>query len=287
MKKLVAAGLLVVLCLALLHALAFGALFPWSPVKPGYSAHRFDRAVLYAPHAYTLPPGLSDLDALLGQVEADNRLTFGAPLKIVVTDTWAQFNRGALLGFGGTPLPVLGAALQTGTVVYLSPLVHEPARDAAAVLRHELVHALMFQQLPLKETFALVRLDWFEEGLAVLYGNPRDYMSDAEWQAAAGGAAYRAGLLAPHVPPGLAPEDYSRFRLAEYRLFMTYLQKRFGNTRFFRWRDRVLDQPEDPAHAFEEVLDTPMPVVVADFEEAVRTGFFPLEVAGASTRSEP
>jgi len=274
-KRLVLASVLLLALFVLSHASFSGALFPWSPVRPGYAAEPFAGATVVYSHERGLPDALRGADAVVAEVARANRLAFHHPVTIVLADDWGLFNRGALLGWKARPLPVLGAALQTGTVVYLSPLAREPGRDVAAVLRHELTHALMFQQMPLSETFALARLDWFEEGLAVHFGNPGDYPDDAAWRRWARHPGYRFG---PAGDPGLrrVPEELrGPFRLSEYRVFTEYLMDRGGGERFFAFRDGVLRDPGRWDRAFARAFGAGFAEVVADYEAAVRAGEWP------------
>jgi hypothetical protein len=283
-KRILLVSALLLVLFVLSHLSFAGFLFPWSPVRPGYASVSFPGATVVYPkrgglsHAYRATP------AIMEEVERANRLVFHDHVTVVVTDDWGLFNRGALLGMKARPLPVLGAALQTGTVVYLSPLVREPGRDPAGVLRHELTHAVMFQQMPLRRTFALVRLDWFEEGLAVHAGNPRDYLDDAAWRRWAMHPGYRFG---PWGDPELrrVPEEMrGPFRLSEYRVFIEYLMARHGDDRFFAFRDAVLRDPDAHDAAFVRHFGAGFAEVVADFEHAVRAGDWPRAQAVRSPR---
>jgi hypothetical protein len=257
------------------HASTRAVLFPWSPVQPGYAAETFAGATIVYPARRGMPDAYRDAPAILADVARANRLAFRAPVTVVVTDDWGLFNRGTLLGWRATPLPVLGAALQTGTVIYISPLALEPGRDMAGVLRHELTHAVMFQQMRLRETFELVRLDWFEEGLAVRAGNPGDYPDDAAWGRLARHPGYRFGPGGDPELRRVPAEMRGPFRLAEYRVFIEYLVHRYGTDRFFAFRDRVLRDPGGYEQAFVRGLGASFAEAVAGFEEAVRAGAWP------------
>lgn len=275
LQKILIAGV-PVLALSFSYALASGPLFPWSPLKPGYDTVHTGRATLYTPRSAGPVPGLNDIERLMRNVEQAQRLRFRKPIRIVVSDSWGLFNRGALLGWAGRPMPVLGAALQTGTVVYLSPLVLEPGRDPGAALRHELTHALLFQQMPLRDTFDLVRLDWFEEGLAVHFGNAGDYLDDAAWHRLATERDYLFRVTGDARLGRIPPEHRGPFMLAGYRLFIAFLLNRHGEAPFFRYRDRVLAAPDRHEQAYRAVFGEPLSAGVDAFEEAVRSGAWPV-----------
>lgn len=272
-RRMVAGGA-AVFVLALVGMLATaGPLFPWSPVHPGYETERFGRATLIQPKGRAVDVGHPD--TLLAQLERRTGLRFRSPVTIIVTDDWGLFNRGGLLRAGSGPVPVQGAALQTGKVIYLSPLVYERHRDPEAVLRHELTHALLFQQMPLRRTFSLVALDWFEEGLAVHYGNPGDYLDDREWARLSAHPAYVFDPVVPHRPPGLADEMWGSYRLTEYRQFAAFLMQRCGRG-YAAFRNGVIADPDRYAAAYARGCGEPFSAAVAVFGDAVRAGTWPV-----------
>lgn len=272
----VAAVLVGILILLAVHSCTRGLLFPWSPLKPGYAAASFERATLFYPRATDVRRALGDLDLLLAEVEEEVRLRARVPVRVVVAGTWGLFNRGTMLGFSERPFPVLGAALQTGTVIYLSPLAFESDRDPRAVVRHELVHALLFQQMPLRRCFELTRLDWFEEGQAMLFSHSTDarYLDDRTWRTLAG-REYCAGFLDEACFARLPQEQRALFRLAEYRLFVQFLIARHGADAFFRYRDAVLENPARQGEVFHRVLGESFAEAVHAFERGVAGGTWP------------
>jgi hypothetical protein len=284
LKRILMVGTALLVLFILSHASFSGPLFPWSPVRPGYASVSFPGATVVYPKRGGLPDAYRDTRAIMDEVARANRLPFRDHVTVVVTDDWGLFNRGALLGRKAAPLPVLGAALQTGTVVYLSPLIREPGRDPAGVLRHELTHAVMFQQMPLRRTFALVRLDWFEEGLAVRAGNPADYLDDAAWRRWAMHPGYRFGPWGDAELRRVPEEMRGPFRLSEYRVFIEYLMALRGDGRFFAFRDAVLRDPDAHDAAFVRHFGAGLAEVAAGFERAVRAGGWPRAPAVRSPR---
>ena len=274
-KRILRVSIAFLALFVLSHASVSGFLFPWSPVRPGYAAERFDGATVVYPRRSGIPDAYREADAILEEVARANRLSFRDPVTVVVAEDWGLFNRGTLLGWKATPLPVLGAALQTGTVIYISPLAREPGRDLRDVLRHELTHAILFQQMAMRATFELVRLDWFEEGLAVHAGNPGDYMDDAAWARWARHPGYRFGPWGDGELRRIPEELRGVFRLSEYRVFIEFLMDRYGRDRFFAFRDAVLRDPAAYGAAMTRTFGAGFADVVVAFEQAVRGGAWP------------
>jgi hypothetical protein len=62
--------LLVILVVATPWAFAYGPLFPWSAVKPGYDQVTLKRAVIYYPQGRPLNPAYLKVDEFLGEAES-------------------------------------------------------------------------------------------------------------------------------------------------------------------------------------------------------------------------
>jgi len=145
-------------------------------------------------------------------------------VKAIVCSDWKRFNRGMLTFQGSHPQEVLGATLQSGDVIYLSPLLLEPQRDAARTLKHELCHALLYQNTTLQNSFRLARVHWLIEGLAVSNGNAEDYLSAKRWHARAVQGGYLFPIEAdPHIER-MPLSIGAPFMLSEYRFFIEFLR---------------------------------------------------------------
>lgn len=255
-----------------------GVLLPWSPLKPGYDAHPFAAGVVYAPHGVPLAPeyAAARLDSTVRALETSHGLRFHTPVRVVIARTWQQFNRGALIAFDGAPRGILAAALQTGDVVYMSPLEAESRRHPGWALAHELSHALLYQQVSLAESFALHRARWLLEGIAVSTGNPGDYFGAAAFRRIAN--AHPDDVFLPMSDPHVErmPTDTGGpFMLAEYRFFVDDLRARYGDARLRQLLAAVVARPNAPPQAFAATYGIPLDQAAADFVSRVRAGLTP------------
>ena len=271
-----------VLLIVVVRSAAAGVLFPWSPVKPGFETHRFASGRVHVPHGTAYAPDYRAMDSIASRLEALHGLRFRKKVHVVVSRDWRQFNRGTFIARDGSPRPVLGAALQTGDVVYMSPLAAEPGRRPGGILAHELAHALLYQHVSLRGSVALRRERWLLEGLAVHFGNPGDYPGPETFRGLV--RTHPEYVFHPAADPRLdrLPADVGGlFMLAEYRFFIEYLIERFGEDRLRALVRAAVAEPADVPAAFAATYGASLDTVGAEFVRAVRAGQVPALADGA------
>jgi hypothetical protein len=253
----------------------FGALFPWSPIKPGYSSRQFAAGTVYFPSDLIPNPQYAETDRLIQEVQQALHLQFGRKVKVIVCSDWKRFNRGMLTFQGSHPQEVLGATLQTGDVIYLSPLLLEPQRDAARALKHELCHALLYQNTTLQNSFRLARVHWLIEGLGVSNGNAEDYLSAERWHALAVQGGYLFPIEAnPHIER-MPLSIGAPFMLSEYRFFIEFLVDHYGHERLQAYIASLLASAREPEQTFAKVYGFTLDQADKSFGEAVHRGEWP------------
>jgi hypothetical protein len=164
--------------------------------------------------------------------------------------------------------------IQTGTVIYISPDIHQavypprveihddqltlirdpekPFRDLTGFLKHELSHALIYQNTSLRKALKIRR--WFEEGLAVYFGNAHHYYRGAELKTLAIDQRFFFDLLDDSAEPEGIPTGIKfSFMYGAYGEFIRYLIDTYSLERvldFVREYIREPDQEEELFHTF-------------------------------------
>ncbi len=158
--------------LVALGLLAYGPLFVWLPVTPGFVRDRQDLVVILRRPGAAVTAAHGRLGAAARAVETSLGLSFTQPVPIVLCDAWRDLRRfmpwlPVNRGLGARTLPI-------GHVVFVTPLVRDRA-DADVFVRHELVHVLLHQHMPMTQRLDGGKPAWLIEGVATFFGNPGSY----------------------------------------------------------------------------------------------------------------
>ena len=236
----------------LLYALLFGPLFAFSPLKSGFNELRLGRCKVSYPSGATPDPAYSQLDNLMAQTEAFHRLTFKKNVRVIVCASNSQYRRFSLASGNA-------CTIQTGTVIYIRPSISEasypphiayengalkllppanPAkRDLAGFLKHELSHAILYQNTTPWKAMKIKR--WLEEGLAVYFGNSNHYYAGEELRSLAIDDAFWFNLTDEDAGSKEIPGEIRYFfTYGAYGEFVKYLVETHG-------REPVLDFVHD------------------------------------------
>ncbi len=226
----------------------FGPLFPWCPVKPGFAKLRLNRCTILYPKGTQPAPEYATLDTLMEEMEQFHKLRFKKEIQVIVCASNEQCKRFSRQNGHA-------CAVQTGTVLYVRPSIQytayppplgpdgeiipeaeagtQPSRDLTGFLKHELSHALLYQNTSLYKAFRISR--WVDEGLAVYSGNPDHYYRDREFRALAFDRGFFFTLLEEDSEPHVVPKEIKYFfTYGAYGMFMGWLMQLYG-------RDQVLD----------------------------------------------
>jgi len=250
--------------LLVLLAMCDGPLFPWSPVKPGYSHLALSRADVYYPSGVELNPAYRQVDAFIEQAEIFHGLKMPQRITVIASRTWTDFH----LQMPAIRGNVVGAVtLQTGTVIWVTPKLAEKSLDVGEFLRHELSHAILDQNTSLVRSFKLNSQPWFYEGIAVSFGRQQAYLSRDEFVARA-----RSETLLPAFQGGSAD---MRFNYPAWRYFLEYLKRTRGPEAFHSFMLEEIREPDAWRQSFQADFAIPFAAAVSEFETEVRSGNAP------------
>jgi hypothetical protein len=251
-----AGGAIVVL---IAGAFLFGPLFPWSPVKPGYTHYTLHRADVYYPAGTTLEDAYQQIDSYIAEAEKFHRLKMPDRITVVAPGSWGDFRRHAPWQQGTA---VAAITLQTGTVIYVTPKIAEKHLDTGEFLRHELSHAILDQNMTMWRGHKLNGQPWLWEGLAVDFGRQTSYMTDAEFVARA--------RTQPMAPVFNGDGTDMRFDYVAWRDFLQHRINLSGRDRFQEYPLRVMQEPDQARALFPEFFGLSFDAAVEEFQASVR-----------------
>ena len=246
--------LLYVTSLATLLVFPYGPLFPWSPMRPGYDTLQLARADVVYPSGVLVDPAYLDLDKFIMEAEKFHALAMPKRVTVVACRDWADFHRFVPQIRGQA---VAAVTIQTGTAIFVTPKIAEKHLDVAEFLRHELSHAALHQNQGLIDAYRIEQQQWFCEGLAVLFGHQRSYISAAEFRE----RTQETELF----PLFTGPQSDMRFGYQAWRYFLDYWIQTRGRESFLKLEKRCISAPLDCAADRKEI---------EDFQTAVRTGTY-------------
>ncbi|HEV8144774.1 MAG TPA: hypothetical protein VGP79_00255 [Bryobacteraceae bacterium] len=253
------------LLVLVLLAFPYGPLFPWSPVKPGYEKTELTRADVYSSKGKPLDPAFRRVDEFIVQTEKLHQLAMPKRITVIACANWSDFKR-----FMPTLGAVGGATLATGTALYITPKIAENNFDTSEFLLHELSHACLYQHTSIWNSQKMNQAAWLLEGLAVLNGRQKAYISAAEFKERA-----KVTDLTRVIGPGLndlpQPVDM-RFNYVAWRYFLEHLQSSRGRDRFQELLVAFLDDAGAVHSAFQRIYGMSVNDAVREFQQELRLG---------------
>lgn len=243
-------------------ALAYGPLFAWSPVHPGYDSFRLQRAEIFYPVGSMPDPALRQVDAFIGETESWLQMTMHKPVTVVVCKNWEHFFRFVPMIRGR----VGAVTLDTGTAIYVAPRIAENHLDLGEFLRHELTHALVDQNVPIWRTYRMRPVSWLVEGVPVTVGRQKSYITQSEFLARA-----RDTNLLPVIDTSKGSSDMP-FNYVAWSDFIDYLRQTRSHATFLQYFRAFLNEPADHRRSFERIYGGSITDAIQEFQTAIRAG---------------
>jgi hypothetical protein len=242
-------------------ALFAGPLFPWSPLKPGYTHFVMHRADAYYPSGTILEEPYQALDTLIDEAEKFHRLKMPDRITVITPSSWSAFRRHAPWE-GSNAIAAL--TLQTGTVIYVTPKIAEKHIDTTEFLRHELSHAIIDQNTTLWRGHKLNAQPWLYEGLAVDFGNQKSYLTRAEF--------LERARTRPLAPVFNGDNSDMRFNYVAWRYFLDFLISTRGRDKFQEYLLGAMQDPDRARAMFPEYFKILFDDAVREFQATVGGG---------------
>ncbi len=265
----------------LLYAVLFGPLFAFSPVKFGFNELSLARCSVFYPLGTTPDPAYAKLDDLIGEVEKFHRLSFSRRVRVMVCASDSQYGRFSRAGGSASTMP-------TGTVICVRPSIaattyppsldhrdgrlkllppSNPAnRDLQSFLKHELSHAILYQNTTLWKAAKIKR--WVEEGLAIYSGNSAHYYGGKDLQTLAIGDKFWFDLLDEDAEPVGIPADIKHyFSYGLYGSFVAFLIETYGDEKVLTFIHDYIHAPADEEKLFLTTFGISLPDAVERYRQ--------------------
>lgn len=251
-------------------AFAYGPLFPWSAVRPGYQTLALARADIVYPKGSVIDPAYLRTDQILAEAELFHKLPAPRRVRIVACANWDDFFRFSPLTRG---TGLAGTTLATGTAIFITPKIAERKLDTGEFLRHEISHAIVNQNMSLWRQLAFRHHTWLFEGVPVWFGHQRAYLSQDEFMARA-----RTADLNPYFefdanathPPAID----MRFAYVAWRDFLDYLAQHGSMDMFQTFFGAVQREPANTRALFEHTYGQPLQDMVREFQTAIQANTY-------------
>ena len=160
--------ILIVLALLIGNAFLRGPLFAISPVKLNFESKDTGNAKLFY-HPGTNLAGFENIEELIKETERFHELKFRKPVRVIICNSMEEYRR-----FTGGSATAITRAYPGA--IYFSP--KRKGRKNGLIMKLKISNLILYQHMsPLG---GIKFPNWFLEGLAVHYGNQKDYMSREE-----------------------------------------------------------------------------------------------------------
>lgn len=274
------AGILILL--ALIYHFFVGALFAYNPWKEtlGFNVIRSEKAELVIDDLSKLPKNYKQVDQYVRDIETMYNLPANSPITVLVATSENQFDRFIPPWMNAEPL---GGVAVGGTVLILNleKLRLENERqptfkfDVTQYLKHELVHNLQMQQIPLLtkiHIFGSGKDTWLNEGIGLYYGGPQFY-SNTEFRTWLRQQidnktvdVFTKRPVAADFFNQLARADIDiKRKYSFYQYFIAYLRDTYGVDAFNTFLAQYNKEPEAWTSHFKSAFGQTLPDVVTQF----------------------
>jgi hypothetical protein len=250
------------------HQMLFGKLFPYSPVKLGFTKYEFSKVIVYSQDASAYDT-FQDIDSLIPHVETLHGLRFTHKPEVVIFQDSNTYLKRSITKARFCAYP--------NGILVVSPWAIQEASDGkislAIYLSHELSHTLLYQHMGIANAY-LFFPHWYLEGVAVYNSHQMGtswYPSKEETY-----AYIRRGNFVPPEWFGTTKEDdlrlnvqyKSTFAYCEFACMIDYLIERYGKARFMRYQTELLERYQ-PDKVFKDIYGIDFGTFVEDFKAHV------------------
>jgi len=259
--------ILVIILVLLSYSFLYGKLFPYSPLKIGFSKHNMQNSIIYVQNE----TGFSEferIDTLIPAVENFHQLKFiSKPEIFIFKDSSSYIQR--------SPSKARFCVFYNGRLVISPWALREAFENKISLeiyIRHELSHSLIYQHTGIINGYKYPK--WLLEGIAVYSSNQMGtsfYPSKQETY-----ELIRKGYFMPPGYYGTNDEDKISFDIenkiafvySEFACIVDYLIQKYGFEKFLTYMKTLIDNPGND-EIFKEIYNMDFGDFISEFKEYV------------------
>ena len=244
---------------ALIIYLFWGPLFPWSPIKIGYTKIDTPKAVIYISDITPKDSVVYHIGEIISEEEKFHDLKYGNKVKIIILNVDSNMKR-YLPWLKGSRYSV---SLSMADLIYIGPTARKSSAGIKTHLRHELSHLLIDQNTTHSAAEIIHNQGWFTEGIAD-YFSGHEFLTKAEFVGLCKSKNLRFTSLLAENPLNMNTSEI-RFRYTFYKFFIEFLVKDYGIESLHQYLKRYIKSPRDYKKLFSEIYSTDLNELLSKF----------------------
>ncbi len=263
-------AIIAIVVVALSYLLLWGKLFPYSPIKIGFSKHELSNVIVYVQHG-TEYKNYKIFDTYLPAVENFHELRFKKKPKIFIfrdRDSYLQRSttKARFCAYPNSSLVTSPWALKEAEEGKISLEIY---------LKHELSHTLLYQHMGIKAAY-IYYPRWLLEGIAMYSANQ---MGTSWYPGKAETYEYirQGNFMPPHYyntskedQVSLKVENRIAFIYSEFGFIVDYIIITYGKDNFLKYMKRLFTE-SDHNRVFKDIFGIDFESFVLNFKKSVQT----------------
>ncbi len=241
---LAAAGIII------LFYLFWGPLFPWSPLKIGYTKITTPKADLYISDFTDADSIVYRIGEIIEEEEKFHNLKFADDFRIIVLNKNSNLKR-YLPWLEGSGYSV---SLSFADLIYIGPNARRSLVGIEPFLKHELSHLLIDQNTSFENALLIHEQGWLAEGIAEYYSGHSFFTKD-EFLKLSETHNYELMNLNVKNPLDMSLLEM-KLNYTHYKFFVEFLINNYGIQKFQNYLQSYLDNPQNYKLLFTEIYGT-------------------------------
>lgn len=250
--------LLIILTILVLY-LFWGPLFPWNPIKIGFTEINTLKANIFIKNISKKDSALYKIDEIIQNLEGIHDLEFQSDFKIIVLDRDSDMKR-YLPWMSGSQYSV---SLSVIDLIYIGPIARKSNMGIEPYIKHELSHLLIDQNTTFENAREIHNQGWFTEGLAEYAGN-RSFYSKENFIKICKSENIEFTDLREKSPLDMS-NDELKFNYSFYRFFIEFLIETYGIEKFQKYLKRYIEDPKQHIQLLDEVFRIELEQLLTQF----------------------